>query len=74
MSTNREELSKEELELHQIMLSRTRLKSSMRTSTLMAGFALVRTDMLRCLSSLLSTAVTPFALRELSCVVKQFPL
>ena len=44
MSTNREELSKEELELHQIMLSRTRLKSSMRTSTLMAGFALVRTD------------------------------
>lgn len=43
MSSNRDELSKEELELHQIMLSRTRLKSSMRTSTLMAGFALVRT-------------------------------
>ena len=44
MSNNPEVLSKEELELHQIMLSRTRLKSSMRTSTLMAGFALVRTD------------------------------
>ena len=42
MSTIRDDLSKEELELHQIMLSRTRLKSSMRTSTLMAGFALVR--------------------------------
>lgn len=44
MSNNREELSKEELELHQIMLSRTKLKSSMRTSTLMAGFALVRPE------------------------------
>ena len=34
-------LSREDLEFHRIMLSRTQLKSSMRTSTLVAGFAFV---------------------------------
>lgn len=38
---NSDDYSRADVELHQIMLSRTRLKSSMRTSTLMAGFALV---------------------------------
>jgi hypothetical protein len=46
---NSDDYSRADVELHQIMLSRTRLKSSMRTSTLMAGFALVS---LRCICTL----------------------
>jgi len=36
------DLSHGELDIHQLMLSRSKLKSTVRTSTLLAGFAIVR--------------------------------
>ena len=35
------DLSHDELDLHQLMLRRSKLKSTVRTSTLLAGFAMV---------------------------------
>ena len=35
------DLSHAELDLHQLMLSRSKLKSTVRTSTILAGFAMV---------------------------------
>ena len=35
------DLSHDELDLHQLMLMRSKLKSIVRTSTLLAGFAMV---------------------------------
>ena len=35
------DLSHEQLDFHQLMLSRSKLKSTVRTSTILAGFAMV---------------------------------
>lgn len=35
------DLSHDELDFHQLMLSRSKLKSTVRTSTILAGFAMV---------------------------------
>ena len=41
MSEEYKDLSHDELDLHQLMLRRSKLKSTVRTSTLLAGFAMV---------------------------------
>ena len=41
LSEEYKDLSHDELDLHQLMLRRSKLKSTVRTSTLLAGFAMV---------------------------------
>lgn len=38
------DLSHDELDFHQLMLSRSKLKSTVRTSTILAGFAMVTSN------------------------------